>query len=98
MVVQHLKNRPVEDVDLEYISQLDTPWYFQEYEEPTVRRVAQEAAQIEHADLRHPIILSPDGDLLDGAHRLGKAYREGKRTIKAKRLAVMPPPDKVLRF
>lgn len=42
------------------------------------------------ADLRYPIILAPDGELLDGQGRLSRAAREGRATIKAVRLARLP--------
>lgn len=42
-----------------------------------------------------PIILSPDGYIIDGWHRLAKAIMEGKDSIKAIRLLVMPEPDEI---
>jgi hypothetical protein len=45
------------------------------------------------ADLSYPIILTPEGSIADGRHRLGKAIIEGHSTIKIQRLVSMPDPD-----
>ncbi len=61
--------------------------------EPTVRRVAERARGIVSADLSYPIIMTRSGDVLDGAHRIAKAYLEGERTIAAVVIDDYPPPD-----
>jgi len=43
--------------------------------------------------LSTPIILNPDGRVLDGNHRVAKAMLERHRTIKAVRIIEMPEPD-----
>src|SRR5262245_56335327 len=58
---------------------------------PTCRAVAEHARDIQQADFRFPIILSPDGVVLDGMHRLCKAFLEGREEIDAVQLPVMPP-------
>ena len=45
------------------------------------------------ADLRYPIILSADGRVMDGMHRVAKAYLEGRETIQAVQFEVDPRPD-----
>ena len=45
------------------------------------------------ADYKYPIILSPDGVIIDGWHRVAKAIIDEKDNIKAVRLIVMPEPD-----
>lgn len=52
--------------------------------------------RVEKADLSFPIILDSDGYICDGWHRVAKAILEGRTTIKAKRLFVMPEPYKKL--
>lgn len=44
------------------------------------------------ADISYPVILDDVGFICDGWHRLAKAIIEGKYTIKAVRLTVMPEP------
>ena len=48
--------------------------------------------KIEEADLSYPIILSADGKLLDGFHRVAKAYHFGIDTLPAKRFTSNPAP------
>ena len=58
---------------------------------PTCRAVAEHARDIYEADFRFPIILSPSGVILDGMHRLCKAFLEGMEEIDAVQLPTMPP-------
>ncbi len=47
------------------------------------------------ADLRWPVILSGDGRVMDGMHRLAQALRQGRTHIAAVRFAQESPPDHV---
>lgn len=58
---------------------------------PTCRAVAEHARDIYEADLRYPIILSPTGEVLDGWHRICKAFLLGIEELDAVRLTTMPP-------
>lgn len=64
--------------------------------QPSVRRVAEHARDIFGADLQCPIIATRAGDVLDGAHRIARAYIEGRTSIAAIVLDDWPPPDGVL--
>ncbi len=48
---------------------------------------------IQEADLAYPIIICPEGKLMDGMHRVVKAHLEGWTSIQAFRLAMLPKPD-----
>jgi hypothetical protein len=50
--------------------------------------------RVEKADLQYPVIIDSTGYICDGWHRVAKAILEGKTTIRAKRLEVMPEPYK----
>jgi hypothetical protein len=50
---------------------------------------------IEQADLAFPIILSSDGRVMDGMHRVAKALMRGDQVIEAVRFARDPAPDYV---
>jgi hypothetical protein len=50
---------------------------------------------IDEADLSYPIILSADGAVMDGRHRVAKAAREGRRAIEAVQFEEDPSPDYV---
>ena len=82
------------EVPVNEIRELDeTFWYHGPSADPTCRSVADHAKLIEETSLEHPIILCPEGRVMDGMHRVCKAYMMGKETIKAKKLAVLPEPD-----
>jgi hypothetical protein len=59
---------------------------------PTCRTIAEHARDIYDADLSYPIILSPKGDVLDGMHRICKAFLLGLEEIDAVQLLEMPKP------
>jgi hypothetical protein len=61
--------------------------------EPTVRRVADHARDILTADMSYPIIMTASGDVLDGAHRIAKAYLDDLPSIAAIVIDDWPPPD-----
>ncbi len=48
---------------------------------------------IEAADLSYPIILSSDGRIMDGMHRVAKAVLLGESHIMAVRFDATPEPD-----
>jgi hypothetical protein len=41
---------------------------------PTCREIARHARMIYETDLSYPIILSAEGDLMDGMHGIAKAW------------------------
>ena len=87
---------PVVRVKLTEIAEFDLDCWFQERHVPTVRTVAEHARRIFDADLAYPVILTADGGLMDGGHRLAKAWMEGREEIDAVRFPVTPEPDEVL--
>lgn len=60
---------------------------------PTCREVAEHARRIDTADLSRPVILAVDGGLMDGGHRIAKAYLLGQTTVLARRFRHDPQPD-----
>ena len=48
--------------------------------------IIRHAQRIQQADLSCPILLTPDGEIADGWHRLAKARLEGRETLPALRL------------
>jgi len=78
------------------IRELDEPyWYSLEGEKPTCKSIADHIRLIEATDLSYPIILCPDGRVMDGMHRVVKAFLEGRKFLLAYRLPVLPEPDYV---
>lgn len=85
---------PIESVPLAAIRELDEPyWFGGGSAEATCRAVADHARLIAETELTYPIILGADGRVMDGMHRVAKAYIEGRDVIAAVRLPTDPPPD-----
>ncbi|MFN8574762.1 MAG: hypothetical protein U0132_22095 [Gemmatimonadaceae bacterium] len=83
-----------ESIPLTAVRELDQPfWFGNRNSRATCRAVADHARLIAEADLQYPIILGADGRVMDGMHRVAKAYLEGRETIAAVRLAIEPAPD-----
>jgi hypothetical protein len=84
---------PVRKVRVSDLNALDEVRWFSERMNrlPTCRAVAEHARDIYEADFRFPIILSPSGVVLDGMHRLCKAFLQGMEDIDAVQLTRMPP-------
>lgn len=84
---------PVKDVPLAELPEIDSTCRFQDGEPPTVRRIVEHFRLVEEVDMSYPIILTPDGRVVDGMHRVARALLEGHRAIKAVRLPAVPAPD-----
>lgn len=90
------KGLPAREVPLTEIRELDEPyWFGEEGDVPTCRAIADHARLIEETDLRYPILLCADGRVMDGMHRVAKAYLEGRDTISAIQLPKTPEPDHI---
>jgi hypothetical protein len=61
--------------------------------EDLLRTLDPEVKRILEADLHHPIILSAQGHIMDGAHRLAKAVIQKHHSILAVQFEVDPEPD-----
>ncbi|MGB9181391.1 MAG: hypothetical protein WCB68_19325 [Pyrinomonadaceae bacterium] len=86
---------PVKSVLIESIAEFDRNCWFDAGTPPTCRVVAAHAKRIYEADLSHPIILSAEGYLMDGGHRIAKAWLLGLKEIQAVQFEVDPEPDEV---
>ena len=86
------KDLPVEPVPIDTIREFDQDCWF-DGAPVTCRMVAQHAERIQLADLSYPVILSADGRLMDGGHRIAKAWLTGSTMIDAARFTVDPEPD-----
>ena len=81
-------------VPLADISEADENWWYSDAEVvPTPRSIAVHLALINEVDPSHPIILSADGRLMDGMHRVVRALAELRTHIPAVRFVETPAPD-----
>ena len=74
----------------------DEPWYGHGVDTPTCRSVARHAKKIQDSDPAFPIILSLDNEVLDGMHRVAKAWMLGLKSVSAVRFDEPVDPDLVL--
>jgi hypothetical protein len=85
---------PVEEVRLASIGEFDSEYWFGDgFPPPTVREIAEHARLIAAVDLSYPVILGPDGRVMDGMHRIARAFLEGRLSVPALRLPQLPEPD-----
>lgn len=88
------KDFPRIQVPLEAIREIDEPhWFSGGAQDATCRAVMEHARMISEADLDFPIILSSDGRVMDGMHRVLKALLNGLQSIEAVRFERDPEPD-----
>jgi hypothetical protein len=85
---------PVLDLALDAFDFDQTVW-FEPGESPTVRKVAHHLQRVLETNAEYPVILSPNGEVMDGWHRLAKAWMEGRETVPGVRLLRDPVPDLV---
>ena len=85
---------PVKKVGMDSFPNFDKPCWFQNGE-ATVRNISIHAKRIFETDLNYPVILSSQGELMDGMHRIAKAWIIGWTEIPAVQFETDPPPDRV---
>jgi hypothetical protein len=95
-LIQLSRDLPRERVPLAEIRELDEPfWCGGESQKLTCRQVVGHARLMRECDLSYPIILSGDGRVMDGMHRVCRALLEGMSEIEAVRFREDPEPDYV---
>ncbi|MBT3942916.1 MAG: hypothetical protein HOC77_04525 [Chloroflexi bacterium] len=82
-------------VQIAEIRELDTVYWFDSEFLPTCRAVIEHAERIRTADVSDPILLSPDGCVVDGMHRVARAFLDGLTSINAVQLLDYPEPDRI---
>ncbi|MBL8661348.1 MAG: ParB/RepB/Spo0J family partition protein [Candidatus Odyssella sp.] len=87
--------KPAVELPIETLGVLDAVVWFggPKDVQPTVRKVAERARDIFAADLAFPIIVTKSGEVLDGAHRIARAYLAGVAALPAVVIDGYPPPD-----
>ena len=83
------------EIPISKIEEMNESYWFNG-ENPTCKDLVAHMLLIEAADLSYPIILCPNDRLMDGMHRVAKAYLAGHTHIKgSSQLQVLPEPDYV---
>jgi hypothetical protein len=82
-----------EKIPLTDIRELDEGYWGSESRKMTCREIVGHARLMLDCDIDFPIILSSDGHVMDGMHRICKALLEGRTEIEAVRFVQDPEPD-----
>jgi hypothetical protein len=82
-----------EYVAVDAIDEIDSVYWFDGDNRPTVRAVVEHVKLMNEVDFAHPIILSAEGRVMDGMHRVARALLEGRKTVVAVRFTHPIPPD-----
>ena len=94
-LVTRTKDFPHIHIPLASIRELDEPFCSEHEDALTWRDVVEHVRWIEEADLKFPIILSADGRVMDGMHRVARAVLLGQGTIEAVQFVEDPDADYV---
>ena len=93
-LIELSRGLPVHAVAVASVGEVDTAYWFEGITAvPTVRAVVDHARLMLAADLSYPVILGPDGRVMDGMHRIARALLEGVAEVSAVRLPHLPEPD-----
>ena len=92
-LIELTKEAPIEEVALTDLPEIDSVYWFDSSDPPTVRKIVEHFRLMQEVDLSYPIIIGPDNRIMDGMHRVARALVEGRKTITAVRLLKVPDPD-----
>lgn len=87
---------PIEEIPVEDIVGIDQVTWYGPTDPPTIRSIAIHARRIMACDLSYPVILTEDGRVFDGMHRVARHLADGRATIRVQRFPVNPAPDRVI--
>ena len=89
------KDYEIIEVAVKDIRELKEVYWFGLGAPPIMEDIAEHAKKIFEADISYPIILCPEGRVMDGMHRVCKALIEKQEYIKAVRLIELHEPDHI---
>jgi len=87
-LIEKSKEYPVEEVDIRFLDK----WYSLglKHEYTNLMDVAKAFKRVNKSELKYPVIISNQGAVLDGKHRICKALILGRKKIK---VVVIPEDD-----
>lgn len=93
-LVESSKKITPHQVSLNEIKELsENYWLGGKGDNPTCRSIVEHFKSITGIDLIFPIILSSNGRVMEGMHRVCKAFMEGNKTITVVQFKHDPEPD-----
>ena len=94
-LIEFSKDFEIIQIPLEEIQELKENYWFDFGELPSCENISRHAKQIYEADLSYPIILCPEGRVMDGMHRVCKAFLTEQKNISAVKFTKLHDPDHV---
>lgn len=89
---------PIEPISLDDFDWSNENFQYLSPDDPMLwRTIGDEARRILEADLDYPVILSAEGNVMDGMHRILKCYIFGLPSVPAVRFGETPSPDRTTR-
>ena len=52
--------------------------------------------RVNDTDLKYPVLQDNEGSIINGWHRIAKAWMKGETTVKARRFVEMPAHDRII--
>ena len=89
------KDLPPFEFEVASFTGFDEDFWFGDRIKPTINKVIEHHKKIRDANLKYPIIISQDGIIMDGVHRICRAHLEGIKMIVAVKFEKNPEPDQV---
>ena len=89
------KDLPVFEYEVASFTGYDQDVWFGNQQKPTINNVLEHFKKIEQAEFEYPIIISSEGIVLDGVHRICRAHLDKRKTIPAVKFEKDPEPDKI---
>lgn len=90
-LTKNFQRRRVKIVSIREVD--ETFWFGGKTDKLTWRSIVEHVRLIGETDLSYPIILSSEGRVMDGMHRVAKALLEDQETIEVVQFSQDPTPD-----
>ena len=91
-LIHQSSHLPVLQISLDDIQELKEPYWFPNHYPNTIE-LLEHFKLVGEAYLSYPIILCPEGRVMDGMHRVAKAKMLNLSFIGAVQFTIMPQPD-----
>ncbi|MGB5243740.1 MAG: hypothetical protein WBN28_14035 [Lutimonas sp.] len=92
-LIELTKNFEIIEVEVMELIETNKYHWYQGDNLPTVKSIFEHMKLVEECSLEFPIIISAEGKIMDGMHRVGKAYINNIKHIKAFKFKITPEAD-----
>jgi len=93
LLIEKTRNFEIIQVSVNDVIQNNENHWYQSTENPSVSAILKHMKLVNKSKLDFPIIIDSNGIVMDGMHRVGKAYLQNLHYINAVKFSVIPVPD-----